>query len=181
MACHKMAGIFIGERRYPPRRRSLLWWTLTLAATFDRRELPASTSHREHRFPPLSHVNKKLTSEAWPDCPTPHTDRPWAQPATGNGCPIARVDSYAVHFASNTESRKAALFFTAFVPSESGHGVLTVFWFIFNYKSFFQLQRKESTSDDMPSFNRFFLYLMTCLRSICHSLIGRFGRRSSVG
>ena len=41
-----------------PRRRSLLWWTLALATTFYRCELPASTSHGEHRAPPLSRVTR---------------------------------------------------------------------------------------------------------------------------
>ena len=51
---------------------------------------------------------------------------PRAQAVTGNGCPIARVDSCAVHFASDTGHEKQRFFF-AFIPSESCHYVLARF------------------------------------------------------
>ena len=54
-------------------------------------------------------------------------DRPTrAQAVTGNGCPIARVDRQAVHFASDTGHEKQRFFF-AFIPSESCHYVLAGF------------------------------------------------------
>ena len=51
---------------------------------------------------------------------------PRAQAVTGNGCPIARVDRQAVHFASDTGHEKQRFFF-AFFPSESCHYVLAGF------------------------------------------------------
>ena len=119
---------YLGVTR--PRRRSLLWWTLALATTFDRCELPASTSHGEHRAPPLSRVTRstpvrrcrtvRLRSLVSPSGrsgsdvpPVPalppsgtrslrRTDRPRAQADTDNGCPAALVDSCAVHVATDT-------------------------------------------------------------------------------
>ena len=113
-----------------PRRRSLLWWTLAPMTTCHRHELPASTSHGEHRAPPLSRVTRStpvrrcrtvrlrsLVSPSGrsasdvppvPALPPSGTrslrlpDRPRAQRATGNGCPAALVDSCAVHAARDT-------------------------------------------------------------------------------
>ena len=91
---------------------------------------PASTSHGEHRAPPLSRVTRSTPvrrcrtvrlhslvspfGRSVPDVPPVpalppsgtrslrRTDRPRAQPATGNGCPAALVGSCAVHVATDT-------------------------------------------------------------------------------
>ena len=118
---------------------------------------PASTSHGEHRSPPLSQINKNLTSQAGADCPPPHTDRPRAQAVTGNGGPIARVDRPVpseCHWHSSmhpTRGTKNNAFSSLSFPLNPVIMCWRDFdsYLIMNHS--FSCTQKESTSDDMPS------------------------------
>ena len=89
MLSHFITAPFFGILGcYPPRRRSLLWWTLAPMTPLDRhrRQRPRRTRTPP---PPLSRVNKRLTSQAVPDCPSPFPRFSFRQvsPLTYHQCP----------------------------------------------------------------------------------------------
>ena len=114
----------------PAQRRSLLWWTLALICDLRpplncqrprRRGTPPPPSSRNIRSHPVRrgrtvrlHSLVSPSGSSAPDVPPVsalppsgtrslrRTDRPRALPVTGNGCPLAWVDSCAVHAARDT-------------------------------------------------------------------------------